>query len=59
MASNAGTPRRERRSRYFMINVLLPPELDEYLQRIGNEARKKGGYHLPKTMLLRAMARVL
>lgn len=48
-----------RKSKYLMINVTLSHELDEFLQRVGNQARKTGGFKLPKTMLLRGLARVL
>lgn len=48
-----------RRSRYLMINVTLTNDLDEFLQSVGNEARRTGGYKLPKTLILRALARVL
>lgn len=50
---------RKRKSQYFMINVTLTLELDEFLQFIGNESRRLGGYHIPKTMILRSLARVL
>lgn len=42
-----------------MINVTLTLELDEFLQYVGNESRRLGGYHLPKTMILRSLTRVL
>jgi hypothetical protein len=50
---------RRRKSPYFMINVTLSHDLDEFLQRVGNECRRQGGYHAPKTMILRSMIRVL
>jgi hypothetical protein len=54
-----GQSSRKRKSQYFMINVTLTLELDEFLQFVGNESRRLGGYHIPKTMILRAMTRVL
>lgn len=42
-----------------MVNVTLPNELDEFLQSVGNEARSLGGHKLPKTLILRALARTL
>jgi len=42
-----------------MINVTLTLELDEFLQFVGNESRRLGGYHLPKTMILRSLTRLL
>jgi hypothetical protein len=47
------------RGKYFMINVTLSPEDDEFLRWFGNETRRRGGYHLPKTLILRSMSRVL
>ncbi|MBI3097926.1 MAG: hypothetical protein HYY93_06710 [Planctomycetes bacterium] len=43
----------------MMVNVTLSNELDEFLQSVGNRARKSGGYKLPKTLILRGLARVL
>lgn len=48
-----------RKSRYLMVNVTLSDELDEFLQNVGTEVRKSGGYKLPKTLILRGLARVL
>lgn len=42
-----------------MINVTLTPEDDDFLRWLGNQTRKLGGYHIPKTMILRAMTRIL
>jgi len=47
------------RHKYLMINVTLTPEDDDFLRWFGNETRKRGGYHLPKTLILRSMTRVL
>lgn len=54
-----GNSWRPERSRYFMINVTLAPEDDEFLRWFGNQTRKLGGYHMPKTLILRVMTRIL
>jgi len=37
------------------LNLTIPPELDEYLDRVGSQARATGGYKLPKTAVIRAL----
>ncbi len=53
------TPPPLRRGKYFVINVTLPMEDNEFLQWVGNQTRRQGGYFMPKTMILRGMTRVL
>lgn len=47
------------KSEYIRVNLTLPDELDRVLQKIGNDARATGGYKLPKTMIMRALVRML
>jgi hypothetical protein len=47
------------KSDYIRVNLTLPDELDRVLQDIGNDARATGGYKLPKTMIMRALVRLL
>ena len=44
---------------YIRVNLTLPDELDRVLQELGNDARATGGYKLPKTMIMRALVRLL
>ena len=47
------------KSEYIRVNLTLPDELDRILQGLGNDARATGGYKLPKTMIMRALVRLL
>jgi hypothetical protein len=47
------------KSEYIRVNLTLPDELDRVLQKLGNDARATGGYKIPKTMIMRALIRVL
>ena len=47
------------KSEYIRVNLTLPDELDRVLQELGNDARASGGYKLPKTMIMRALVRLL
>jgi hypothetical protein len=47
------------KSEYIRVNLTLPDELDRVLQELGNDARATGGYKLPKTMIMRALVRLL
>ena len=49
----------EPKSEYIRVNLTLPDELDRVLQELGNDARATGGYKLPKTMIMRALVRLL
>jgi len=49
----------ELKSEYIRVNLTLPDELDRVLQELGNDARATGGYKLPKTMIMRALVRLL
>ena len=49
----------ESKSEYIRVNLTLPDELDRVLQELGNDARATGGYKLPKTMIMRALVRLL
>ena len=47
------------KSEYIRVNLTLPDELDRALQELGNDARATGGYKIPKTMIMRALVRLL
>ena len=47
------------KSEYIRVNLTLPDELDRVLQELGNDARATGGYKVPKTMIMRALVRLL
>ena len=47
------------KSQYIRVNLTLPDELDRVLQELGNDARATGGYKIPKTMIMRALVRLL
>lgn len=47
------------KSGYFRINLTLPEELDRFLEEVGMEAKAGKGYKLPKTMIVRALIRLL
>ncbi len=50
---------KEPKSDYIRVNLTLPDDLDRVLQEIGNDARAGGGYKIPKTMIMRALIRLL
>ena len=47
------------KSEYIRVNLTLPDELDRVLQELGNDTRAAGGYKIPKTMIMRALVRLL
>ena len=47
------------KSDYIRVNLTIPDELDRVLQKLGNDARATGGYKIPKTMIMRALVRML
>jgi len=47
------------KSNYIRVNLTLPDELDRVLQELGNDARATGGHKIPKTMIMRALVRLL
>ena len=47
------------KNQYIRVNLTLPDELDRVLQELGNDARATGGYKIPKTMIMRALVRLL
>ncbi len=47
------------KSEYIRVNLTIPDELDRVLQDLGNDARATGGYKIPKTMIMRALVRLL
>ena len=47
------------KSEYIRVNLTLPDKLDRVLQELGNDARATGGYKIPKTMIMRALVRLL
>ena len=47
------------KSEYIRVNLTLPDQLDRVLQELGNDARATGGYKVPKTMIMRALVRLL
>lgn len=44
---------------YYKITLTLPEELDNLLFGIGQIARSRGGHRLPKTLIIRALIRIL
>ena len=50
---------KDSKSEYIRVNLTLPDELDRVLQELGNDSRATGGYKLPKTMIMRALVRLL
>lgn len=59
MGRLAGTKKGEKRGRYFRVNLTLPIELDKTLSEIGPTTWSKGGSKLPKTVIMRALIRIL
>lgn len=47
------------KSEYFRINLTLPESLDRFLEEMGTEAKANKGYKLPKTLIVRALVRML
>ncbi|OIN95612.1 hypothetical protein AUJ66_08805 [Candidatus Desantisbacteria bacterium CG1_02_38_46] len=56
MARLAGTKKREK---YFRVNLTLPIHLDRVLADLGPTTWAKGGSKLPKTVIMRALVRLL
>ena len=59
MARLHGSKIGEKKERYFRINLTLPIELDRVISDIGPATWSKGGSKLPKTVILRALVRML
>ena len=59
MARLPGSKTGEKKERYFRINLTLPIELDRVISDIGPATWSKGGGKLPKTVILRALIRLL
>ena len=59
MARLHGSKTGEKKERYFRINLTLPIELDRVISDIGPATWSKGGSKLPKTVILRALVRML
>jgi len=59
MACLHGSKTGEKKERYFRINLTLPIELDRVISDIGPATWSKGGSKLPKTVILRALVRML
>jgi len=59
MARLHGSKIGEKKERYFRINLTLPIELDRVISDIGPATWAKGGSKLPKTVILRALVRML
>lgn len=47
------------KAQYFRINLTLPEALDRFLEEVGMEARATKGYKLPKTLIVRALVRMM
>lgn len=47
------------KSQYFRINLTLPERLDRFLEEVGMEAKATKGYKLPKTLIVRALIRMM
>ncbi len=52
-------PPRTPKSEYFRINLTLPEALDRFLEEVGMEAKATKGYKLPKTLIVRALVRMM
>lgn len=44
---------------YVSVSLALPDEHNRMLQKLGNHARATGGCNIPKTMIMRALVRLL
>jgi hypothetical protein len=44
---------------YDRISLTLPPEINEWLHQFTLEIKKRGGYKLPKTLVIRAFIRAI
>ena len=47
------------KDKFFKITLTIPTDLDKELSALGHEAREKGGHKLAKTLILRALVRML
>lgn len=56
MARLVGSKKNEK---YFRVNLTLPISLDKTLSDLGPETWAKGGSKLPKTVIMRALIRLL
>ena len=59
MARLAGAKIGEKKEKYFRVNLTLPIGLDRTLSEIGPATWSKGGSKLPKTVIMRALIRML
>jgi hypothetical protein len=55
----ARLPGTEKREKYFRVNLTLPISLDKALSDLGPATWSKGGNKLPKTVIMRALIRLL
>ena len=55
----ARLPGKEKREKYFRVNLTLPIHLDKALSDLGPATWAKGGSKLPKTVIMRALVRLL
>ncbi len=47
------------KAHYFRLNLTLPESMDRFLEEVGIEAKAGKGYKLPKTLILRALIRLM
>lgn len=47
------------KAHYFRVNLTLPEALDRFLEEVGMEAKATRGYKLPKTLIMRALVRMM
>jgi len=51
--------KKESKADYFRVPLTLPKELDLFLQKIGTEAKVRGGFKLAKTTIIRALVKAM
>jgi hypothetical protein len=49
----------EPKDKYFRLNLTLPSNLDSFLEDLGATAKSQGGHKLAKTVVIRALVRLL
>lgn len=59
MGRLVGIKKGEKKEKFFRVNLTLPIELDRSLSEIGPATWAKGGSKLPKTVIMRALIRML
>ena len=47
------------RENYFRVPVTMPREMNDWLERLGSEAKEQGGFKLSKCEIVRATLRAL